>query len=61
MLRCSRRMLQARLCHAAPVLTANSSGASVLAPLCTSSEQSLSFPGSFPKWVNKNLKKGFIT
>lgn len=35
-------------------------GVSVLAPLCTSSETSLSFPGSFPKWVKKNLKYGFI-
>lgn len=35
-------------------------GESVLAPLCTSSETSLSFPGSFPKWVKKNLKWGFM-
>lgn len=31
-------------------------GVSVLAPLCTSSETSLGFPRSFPKWVKKNLK-----
>lgn len=35
-------------------------GVSVLAPPCTSSETSLSFPGSFPKCVKKNLKQGFI-
>lgn len=56
----SCRMLQTRLCRAALVLPVSSSGASALAPPCTSSEQSLSFPGSFPKWVNKNLEKGFI-
>lgn len=48
------------LCHAAPVLALRSSGAPLLHPPCTRSESGLAFPGSFPIWVKKDLKRGFI-